>query len=92
MSKLNMLAVVCTLGGILLVLFEGISSMMTAGEIVWESHTLMSLFGENAFTWIDGISVSAVQNIANILVNMQLFILLIGLGIILFIAGMIFKD
>jgi len=92
MSKFNLLFIVCTLGGIVLLIFQSISSMMTTEKIVWKSKSLMSTFGEEAFTWIDDISVSALQNLANILVNMQLYILLIGLGAIFFVAGMILKK
>ena len=92
MSKFNLLFIVCTLGGIVLVVFQSIQSMMTAGEVVWKSHTLMSIFGEEAFSWIDSISVSAIQSLAAALVNLQLYIVLLGLGALFFVAGMIFKK
>ena len=92
MSRFNLLGIIFTLGGIVMVIFQSISAMMTSGEIVWKSKTLISTFGEDAFTWIDGISISVLQNLANTLVNTQIYILLIGLGVIFFIAGMILKK
>ena len=66
--------------------------MMTAGEITWEGKTLISVFGEGAFSWIDGIGIRLLKDLATTVANMQLFILLIGLGVFFFIVGMIFKD
>ena len=92
MSKLNILFLVCTLGGIVLVIFQSISSMMTTGDIVWKSKTLVSTFGEDTFTWIDDISMASLQNLADTVVNMQLWIVLLILGGIFFVLGMIFKK
>jgi hypothetical protein len=92
MSKLNLLFISCTLGGIVLVLFQSISSMMTTGDIVWKSKSLTSIFGEEAFTWIENISISVLQNFTEMIVTMQLYILLLALGGIFFILGMIFKN
>lgn len=92
MSKLNLMFLACTLGGIVLLIFQSISSMMTTGDIVWKSKTLVSTFGEENFTWIDTISVAFVQNLADTVVNMQLYILLLILGAVFFVLGMIFKK
>ncbi len=92
MGKFEWLGVLSFLGGIVLAMFQGISSMMTVGEITWEGKTLISVFGQDSFTWIDGIGVNFLKNLATTVANMQVFILLIGLGVFFFIVGMIFKD
>ena len=95
MSKINWLGILFFLGGIVLVIFQSVSSMMTtdAEEVItWKGLSLTSLFGEDAFGWIEGLSWATGQNLADTVVNMQLWILMVGVGILLLIAGMVFKK
>ena len=92
MSKLNWLGIFSVGGGLILLIFQSISSMMTTGEIVWKSKTLLTTFGEDAFHWVSGISWGFAQSLATSLVNTQLYILLIALGVLFFIAGAIFQK
>jgi hypothetical protein len=91
MSKLELSGVFSLLGGLVLALFQGISSMMTAGEIEWKGRTLLNTFGEETFAWIDDIGFTSLKNLAVTIVNTQLFIVLLVLGVLLLIAGVIFK-
>lgn len=92
MSKLNMIALVCIVGGAVAVVFQAVSSMMTVGEITWEKKTLVTFFGDDRFQWVNDISVTILYNIVHFLVNMQIFLLMFLLGAIFLILGMIFKD
>ncbi|MFC1515853.1 hypothetical protein ACFL7E_03740 [Thermodesulfobacteriota bacterium] len=92
MSKINILGgVLCLVGG-LFVLFQAISSMMTAGEIVWENWTILDLVDEEYLTWIDGISYSFVQNILNRFIETPIFIMFLTLGILCLITGFMSKK
>ena len=88
MSKFNLLSLGLIVGGIVVAIFQAISSMMTEGEITWEPQTPVTVLGPENFEWIDGISVSFVQGIFNTLVNTQIFILMIAVGLFLVVLGM----
>ena len=92
MSKLNWMAIFFTVGGAVLLIFQAVSSMMTTDEIVWKNKSLISIFGEARFTWIEELSWSLGQRAADAIVNMQLWLLMISVGVICFIIGMIFKK
>ncbi|MCG6893029.1 MAG: hypothetical protein LJE65_05435 [Desulfobacteraceae bacterium] len=92
MSKFNMLALVCFVGGAVAVVFQAISSMMTVGTITWEPKTLVTLLGDDRFQWVNDISITFFYHIAHFLVNLQVFLLAFILGAIFLVLGMIFKD
>ena len=87
MSKYNMLCFGFILGGIVLAIFRAVQSMMSVGEIVWESQTLFSLY-EDHLTWMDNISSDFIYNILDKIVNAELFILMIAVGLIMLLIGM----
>ena len=53
--------------------------------------TLVGVFGENTFTWIDNVDFALLQDLANAIIRMELIFVLIGLGVIFFLVGMLFK-
>ncbi len=92
MSKFNLAGLIFLVGGAVMVIFQAVASMKTAGDITWEPQSLVTLFGEDAFLWIDDVSVVFVQDLAITAINQQVFILLFGLGAICLIIGMITKK
>ena len=87
MNRFNLLGLITVAAGGIMVLFEAISSMMNPGEVVFKSSSLVDLMGEDAFLWIDNISVAFLQNALNSLVTLPTWMLLVGLGVICFIIG-----
>ena len=87
MNRFNILGLIGVGAGGIMVLFEAIASMMNPGEVVFKSSSLVDLMGENAFLWIDNISVAFLQNAFNGLVTLPTWILLVALGVICFIIG-----
>ena len=71
----------------MLVGFQAISSMMTAGKIVWKSLSLVKVVGIEHLKWIDGISVHFLQNILKYITTMPLYILLLCVGGLSFLVG-----
>ncbi|MBT3311730.1 MAG: hypothetical protein HN737_11125 [Desulfobacterales bacterium] len=87
MGKYTILGCLCWLGGFVLLGFQGISSVMNPGEVVWKSLNLLDAVGSKNFTWIDSISIGFIQNSVDYVVTMPLFLLLIALGVIFFILN-----
>jgi hypothetical protein len=88
MSKLTFagLASLC-IGGVLIA-FQVIGGLVsTGGDLVWKSMTLLDVFGKTHFSWIDGMSEGIIQNIIQYIVTMQLYLLLICIGILFLILG-----
>ena len=85
MGKYTILGCLCWLGSFVLLGFQGISSVMSADEVVWKSLNLLDVVGSKNFTWIDSISIGFIQNSVDYVVTMPLFLLLIALGVIFFI-------
>ncbi len=91
MSKFKMFGVLSWVTSFILLLFQGIS-LVTKTNTEWENLALVDILEENAFTWIDGISWTMLQNGLNYLVTMPLFMLLICIGLICFIISAFFEG
>lgn len=87
MSKYYILGGLLVVGGLVLICFQAISSMMTAGEIVWKGLSVTSIVGMEHLKWIDGISWHSMQTLVKHIVTMPLYILLICTGIVSLIVG-----
>lgn len=87
MSKYYLLSGIFFLSGLVLVLFQALSSMMTPGEIVWKRLSLFDIVDAKYVKWIDGISWDTIQGILQHITTMPLFIILISVGILFFIIG-----
>jgi len=91
MFRPTMLGIGACALGIVMVIFEAIQSMMTAGEVVMKNASLFSLLGDERLAWINDISWGFVQNGLTFLVEAPVFALLIAVGVILLIIGMVLK-
>ena len=88
MSKLTFAGLVSLFIGAVLIAFQVIAGLIgTAGDSVWKNLTLLDIIGKTHFSWIDGMSEGIIQNIVQYIVTMQLFLLLICVGILFLILG-----
>jgi len=92
MSKLTIIGVVSWLIGGLLLGFQAISTLMQTGdEYVWDSLSLVDVFGKDNFKWIEGISYASIQSAASYVSTMPLYLLLFAVGVLFFLIN-IFKP
>jgi len=87
MSKLYLAGGILCLGGFLILLFQGISSMMNPGEIVWKSTSIVGLVDAAHLKWIDNISMISIHKLLKYIINLPLYILMLGTGGLLFLIG-----
>ena len=94
MSKLTLLGLALCLGGLLMVGFQKLSTIMNtlSSGVVQEVTIIKNLVDPDNLSWINNISVGFVKNAANYIITMPLYILLICLGVICLIAKYFFKD
>jgi hypothetical protein len=90
MSKLTIIGVASWLIGGLLLGFQSISTLMQTGnEYVWESLSLVDVFGKDNFKWIEGISYASVQSAASYVSTMPLYLLLFAIGALFFVINFV---
>jgi len=88
MSKLTIIGVASWLIGGLLLGFQAISTLMQTGdEYVWESLSLVDVFGKDNFKWIEGISYASIQSAASYVSTMPLYLLLFAVGVLFFLIN-----
>jgi len=87
MSKYYLFGGFLCLGGLLLVGFQAISSMMNPGEMVWKSLSISGMIDAEHLKWIDGISWYSIKKILKYITTMPLYILLICVGAVSFVVG-----
>ncbi len=87
MSKYYIVGGLLCLGGLVLVGFQAISSMMTPGEIVWKSLSLVDVLDAAYLKWIDSISWHSIQKNLKHITTMPMYILLLGMGAFSVIVG-----
>lgn len=87
MSKIYLLAGALCLGGLLIIGFQAISSMMTPGDIVWESITIASSVDAEYLEWVDKISYGFLQSAVVYIIEAPIYIIMLTLGVLLFIIG-----
>ena len=94
MSKLTLLGLALCLGGLLMVGFQKLSTLMgtLSTGTAQEATTIKKLVDPDNLSWINNISVDFVKNAADYLITMPLYILLLCLGVICLIATYFFKD
>ena len=80
MSKFNIIGGLLCLAGLVMVLFQAVSSMMAPGEVVWKSLSIVDIVNVEYLQWIDGISWHSIQNILKYIASMPLYILLLCVG------------
>ena len=88
MSKLTIIGVASWLIGGLLLGFQAISTLMQTGdEYVWDSLSLVDVFGKDNFKWIEGISYASIQSAASYVSTMPLYLLLFAMGVLFFLIN-----
>ena len=88
MSKLTFAGIASLFIGGLLIAFQAIGGLVSSGgDLVWKNMTLLDIIGKTPSSWIDGMSEGVIQNIVHYIVTMQLYLLLICVGILLLILG-----
>jgi hypothetical protein len=100
MSKLIAVGLASCIGGLLILAFQAIQTLMNPnaasikGESVeWKRITLVSLLPDGKFDWVNDISINIVHRAADYIVNMQLWLLMLIIGVIfLIIGGLTAKD
>ena len=91
MNKFTIMGLLSWGASLLLLGFQGISSLMgTEGE--WESLTLEDLLEVQYLDWIDGMKEGLLQSAADYVVTMPLFILLLAVGLVFFVVSAFIKD
>ncbi len=91
MIKIKWLGLLSFLGGLVLVGFQGIASIMKEGETFY-NHTLVSVFGESSFEWIETFPIAALRSSLDTLVYAPLYIVLICLGVLLLVIHGLFAK
>ncbi len=94
MSKFTIAGLVSCLASGIILGFQTISTLMepsaasiTKGKTSWQNLTLADSIGPEYFEWIDTISWTSLQSIADYIVDMPLFILLLCIGILCFVIN-----
>lgn len=87
MNKITLLGLIFLAGGGCILGFQAISSMMTAGEITWETLNLVDVTGPETLKWVNGISIQLAQKGLHYVVTMPLYMLSLAIGVILLIVG-----
>ena len=87
MNKFTLLGLILLgLGGCILG-FQAISSMMTPGEITWETLNLVDVTGQKTLDWVNGISMQLAQKGLHYVVTMPLYMLSFAVGVLFLIVG-----
>ena len=89
MGKIKWLGILSLLGGLVLVGFQGIASIMKEGA-EFTNHTLVSVFGEASFDWIEAFPIAALRSSLDSLAEAPLYIVLICLGVLLLVIHGLF--
>ena len=87
MSKYYIFGGLLCLGGLVLVLFQTVSSMMAPGEMVWKSLSIVDVLDATYLKWIDGISWHSIQKNLKYITTMPMYILLLSVGAFSFVVG-----
>ena len=87
MSKYYVAGGISCLSGLVLMLYQAVSSLTTVGEFVWKPVTIMNIIDEKYLQWADNISTDSISNILKYVLTMPLAYLILGMGVLLFIIG-----
>jgi hypothetical protein len=87
MSRYYIVGGLLCLGGLLVLLYQTISSMMTPGDIVFNSLGIVDVLDATYLKWIDGISWHGIQKTLKYITTMPMYILLLGTGAFTMVVG-----
>ena len=91
MNKFTLLGLIFLgLGGLILG-FQAISSLMTAGDITWKTLILVEATGPETLKFVNGISMQLVQKGLQYIVTMPLYMLSLAVGVLMLIIGGLFS-
>jgi hypothetical protein len=92
MNKFTLLGLICLVLGGLILGFQAISSMMTAGDITWKTLNLVEATGPETLQLVNRISIQLVQKGLRYLVMMPLYLLSFAVGVLMLIIGGLFSK
>jgi hypothetical protein len=92
MNKFTLLGLICLVLGGLILGFQAISSMMTAGDITWKTLNLVEATGPETLQLVNRISIQLVQKGLRYLVTMPLYLLSFAVGVLMLIIGGLFSK
>ena len=87
MSKFNIIGIILCLAGLVMVVFQAVSSMMTAGEIVWKSVSIIDIVSAEYLEWIDNISWHYIQTALQYIASAPIYLLLLCVGGVTLLVG-----
>jgi hypothetical protein len=88
MSKFTFAGLVSLLIGAVLIAFQVVGGLISSGgDLVWKNLTLLDVIGKTHFSWVDGMSEGTIQSAVQYIITMQLYLLLICVGILFLIIG-----
>ena len=90
MSKFTLAGIVSWLGGLLLLGFQSISSLMSVEE-KWKQLNIVDVVDPQYLSWMDDISSEMIAKAVDYVVNMPLFVLFFCLGTLFFIINAFFE-
>ena len=91
MSRFSFIAFMLLIGSILLIGFRSIGKLMGA-KGAWSGLSLIKLFGQKYFYWLDDISFFGLEDILLFIVNMPLFAFLFCMSILFFILDKLYST
>jgi hypothetical protein len=68
---------------------DGLMSMGTSNEYVYENIRFEAILGEGAQEWVDGVSMPAIRDLAEIVISLPLVVVLLGAAVLFFLIHMI---
>lgn len=87
MNRITLLGLIFLRVGGCILGFQAISSMMSAGQITWETLNLVDVTGQETLKWVNGISMQMLQKGLRYIVTMPLYMLSFAVGVLLLIVG-----
>jgi len=89
MSKLTVFGMIFLFASLLLLGYQGVSALMgtdgLSSDFVWTNISLADFLSKGTFDWINSISLFRVQTIIMFLVQLPLFLWLLGIACICFL-------
>ena len=90
MNKITIVGIACWLFSLLLLGFQGISSLMGTEGNVWKNLSLVDMI-PSGFNWVNTISSPMVYDAIVYIITMPAFMLFIAIGLFFFIINAFIK-
>ena len=91
MNKLKWMGIFLVAGGLCILGYQGIESIMAEGERFY-NYDLIDMFGEEVFAWSERIPVVMLADGVEYLITMPAYLLFIGLGVVFLVISGIFAK